>query len=63
MLIENNINAQVAVAETTITKVQPKQPAMSIEALEAMRTQRPAIPASKYGLEVICGASCETSAQ
>ena len=36
---------------------------MTIEDLEAMRTDRPSIPASKHGLEVICGASCETGAQ
>ena len=34
---------------------------LSIEELEAMRTGRP-IPASKNGLEVICGASCEIGA-
>ncbi|MFI7537273.1 hypothetical protein [Streptosporangium sp. NPDC049376] len=37
--------------------------AMSIGDLEAMRTQRAFVPASKNGLEVICGASCETGAQ
>jgi len=36
---------------------------MSIEALETMRTARPAVPASKHSLEMICGASCETAAQ
>ncbi len=36
---------------------------MTIEELEAMRTQRPFTPASKHSLEVICGASCETGAQ
>ncbi len=35
---------------------------LSIEALEAMRVSRPAVPASKNGLEVICGASCEIGA-
>ena len=35
---------------------------LSIEALEAMRVDRPAVPASKNGLEVICGASCEIGA-
>ena len=35
---------------------------LSIEALEAMRVGRPAVPASKHGLEVICGASCEIGA-
>jgi hypothetical protein len=35
---------------------------LSIEELEAMRVGRPAVPASKHGLEVICGASCEIGA-
>lgn len=36
---------------------------VSLDALEAMRVSRRIIPASKYGLERICGASCETGAQ
>jgi hypothetical protein len=36
---------------------------MTIQDLETMRAQRKAIPASKHGLETICGASCETGAQ
>jgi hypothetical protein len=35
---------------------------LSIEELEAMRVGRPSVPASKNGLEVICGASCEIGA-
>jgi hypothetical protein len=35
---------------------------LSIDELEAMRTERPAVPASKHALEIICGASCETGA-
>jgi hypothetical protein len=35
---------------------------LSIEQLEAMRVSRPAVPASKNGLEVICGGSCEIGA-
>jgi hypothetical protein len=31
--------------------------------LEALRVDRSAVPASKHGLETICGASCETGAQ
>jgi hypothetical protein len=45
-------------AKTAIEKV-----ANSLYDLELMRTQRSYIPASKYGLETICGASCETGAQ
>lgn len=36
---------------------------VSVSDLEAMRTLRPAVPASKHGLEAITGASCETGAQ
>ncbi len=36
---------------------------MGVRDLEAMRTQRISVPASKHGLETICGASCETGAQ
>ncbi|HLZ99393.1 MAG TPA: hypothetical protein VKP66_15775 [Steroidobacteraceae bacterium] len=35
---------------------------MTVSALEAIRTRRPAVPASKSGLESICGASCDTAA-
>jgi hypothetical protein len=35
---------------------------ISMAELEAMRASRPAVPASKNGLEVICGASCEIGA-
>lgn len=36
---------------------------LTIGDLEAIRTERPAVSASKHGLETICGASCETGAQ
>jgi hypothetical protein len=35
---------------------------MSVVDLEVLRTDRTAVPASKHGLEAICGASCETGA-
>ena len=35
---------------------------ISMAELEAMRASHPAVPASKHGLEVICGASCEIGA-
>ncbi|HEY4178793.1 MAG TPA: hypothetical protein VGM90_18230 [Kofleriaceae bacterium] len=39
------------------------QPAdISMEELEALRVSHAAVPASKNGLEVICGASCEIGA-
>ncbi|AXI81012.1 hypothetical protein [Peterkaempfera bronchialis] len=36
---------------------------LSVADLEAMRTLRAAVPASKHGLEAITGGSCETGAQ
>ena len=36
---------------------------LSVKELEALRAEASAVPASKHGLEVICGASCETGAQ
>jgi hypothetical protein len=35
---------------------------ISMAELEAMRAERAAVPASKNGLEVICGGSCEIGA-
>ena len=51
------------VAVELIPESRPAQHAdLSVEELEAMRVNRPAVPASKNGLEVICGASCEIGA-
>ena len=51
------------VAVELIPESGPAQRAdLSVEELEAMRVGRPAVPASKNGLEVICGASCEIGA-
>lgn len=36
---------------------------MSVHELETIRVSGAAVPASKHGLESICGASCETGAQ
>ena len=35
----------------------------TVAELEAMRVERAVVPASKFGLETITGASCETGAQ
>jgi hypothetical protein len=35
---------------------------ISLSTLEEIRTSKKGISASKFGLEVICGASCETGA-
>jgi hypothetical protein len=42
---------------------QSRRTPMTLADLEGMRTHRSSIPASKHGLETICGASCETGAQ
>jgi hypothetical protein len=36
---------------------------ISVSELESMRAERAFIPASRHGIETICGASCETGAQ
>jgi hypothetical protein len=40
-----------------------QQVTMSLSDLEGMRAHRVSVPASRHGLETICGASCETGAQ
>jgi hypothetical protein len=35
---------------------------ISLEQLEKIRTGGPSVPASKHGLEAICGGSCDTAA-
>jgi hypothetical protein len=42
---------------------QSRRASMTLADLEGMRTHRSSIPASRHGLETICGASCETGAQ
>lgn len=37
--------------------------AMELKDLEALRSRHASVPASRYQLETICGASCETAAQ
>jgi hypothetical protein len=36
---------------------------LTLQALESFRVARQVVPASKHGLEVLCGGSCETGAQ
>jgi hypothetical protein len=51
------------VAVDLIPEARPAERAeISMTELEAMRVGRPAVPASKHGLEVICGGSCEIGA-
>jgi hypothetical protein len=50
------------VAVDLIPEHAPERAEISMADLEAMRVERPAVPASKNGLEVICGGSCEIGA-
>lgn len=50
------------VAVDLIPELRAERVEISLEELEALRASRPAVPASKNGLEVICGASCEIGA-
>ena len=50
------------VAVELIPEPRTQRAELSVEQLEAMRVHRPTVPASKNGLEVICGASCEIGA-
>lgn len=47
----------------TAPQVASKAASLTLTELEAMRVGKASIPASKYSLELICGASCEISAQ
>lgn len=58
-----NFNLKNEVIELITGSRTAERVSLSVAELEAMRTMRPAIPASKHGLEVITGASCETGAQ
>jgi hypothetical protein len=50
------------VAVDLIPEARTQHADISMEELEALRVNRPSVPASKNGLEVICGASCEIGA-
>ncbi len=46
-----------------VPEITKERTRFNIKSLEEMRIRQATVPASKYGLEAICGASCETSAQ
>lgn len=58
----HNFNLKHVAVELIPERRPAERADLSIEELEAMRADRPAVPASKNGLEVICGASCEIGA-
>ncbi|MDG0796062.1 hypothetical protein [Pectobacterium punjabense] len=55
-LKNENVNLTHAFANTQFAE-------LSITELELMRAKKDFVPASKHGIESICGASCETGAQ
>jgi hypothetical protein len=59
----SNFNLKNEFVELVDARSTSQHAFVSLQDLESMRTQRPDIPASKHGLETICGASCETGAQ
>ncbi|MFJ9556053.1 hypothetical protein ACIRPH_19720 [Nocardiopsis sp. NPDC101807] len=58
-----NFNLKNEVVELIPTGAASRHAALDLASLEAIRTSQATVPASKYGLEAICGASCETGAQ
>jgi hypothetical protein len=54
----NNVSVELVPASRL-----PERRSVSMQELEALRTERRPVTASKHGLETICGASCETGAQ
>jgi hypothetical protein len=59
----SNFGLKNEFVELVSSEAAPLHVSMSVAELEAMRTLQAAVPASKNGLETICGASCETGAQ
>ena len=59
----SNFTLKEHVVELLPTRETSGQAYVSIEELDRLRTRSRVIPASKHGLEIICGASCETGAQ
>lgn len=62
-IAQGNFGLKNVTVELVPTRSVSAQTDMSIQDLEAMRTGRQPLSASKHGLETICGASCETGAQ
>lgn len=62
--VHSNFNLKNVTVELLQTNERQVEHAfISISDLEAIRTSRQPLSASKHGLEVICGASCDTGAQ
>ncbi|QDX29064.1 hypothetical protein [Dickeya poaceiphila] len=59
----NNFNLKNETVNLIAHSTHHQYSALSVSELESMRASRAFIPASRYGIETICGASCETGAQ
>lgn len=58
-----NFGLKNEVVELIPTGLIAERVSMTLSELESIRTASVSVPASKHGLEVITGASCETGAQ
>ncbi len=60
--IQSNFDLKTQTVNLTDVK-SSKAEQLSLAELESMRSARKPVSASKFGLETICGASCDTGAQ
>ncbi len=59
----NNFNLKNEAVNLIVHGAHHQYADLSVSELESMRSNRAFIPASRHGIETICGASCETGAQ
>ncbi|ENV9332725.1 MULTISPECIES: hypothetical protein [Klebsiella] len=59
----NNFNLKNEAVNLIVHGAHHQYADLSVNELESMRANRAFIPASRHGIETICGASCETGAQ
>jgi hypothetical protein len=59
----SNFALKSEVVELIASRPRSSVSSVTIGELEAMRVESALVPASKHGLETICGGSCETGAQ
>jgi len=59
----SNFALKTEVVELIASRPRSAVSEVTLGALEAMRVESALVPASKHGLETICGGSCETGAQ
>ena len=59
----NNFDLKFQSVDLITGRDASKSTSFGLRELEAIRVGEASVPASRHGLEVICGASCETGAQ